>query len=754
MQKTPFSLRAGAIIALLPLLVALPQIVGLLDADPLLRHAYLALRISHGITDGGFEHATPYLDPNDGFTNQALGHLAALDWLHGIVPWWNPYSGVGLPLAGEFQPAAFFPLTLLHLLPRAMTWQHLALQIAAGWGAYELLRHLRVAQRAATAGGVLFAFNGTIVWFNHAAALPVPFLPWMLVGIERVHGGGSWRVLAISLALSLLAGFPETAYINGLLVLAWAAMRCIQTPAPLRPSYISRIALGGCVGLGLSAPQLLAFFDFLPHASIGAHSGAFAKLALPWPSAIPSLIAPYAFGPPNAYVGARPGLLPIWGSLGGYVGLPMLAMAVFGLLSRRRGFLPWMLAIWVLLALAKTFGAPPIAEALNLVPGIGATAFLRYAQPSWELAVVILAALGLDSLARPDGTIFRPAGAIAAAVAAVMLLSAAMYVGWADARLPTSVGLRIWGTVSLVWAAVATGSVLFLARRSVSTPGLRAASTLLMCDAAMMALIPSLSIFASARLDMPAIRFLQDNLGLQRFYTLGPIQPNYGAYFGIASINHNYLPVAKRWTDWVSANLDRAADPSVFNGNFGRSAGQPSQTDELRRNLAAYEWAGVKYVVAPARSNPFDPARASGTGGGYVPPRRVYADTLLSIYALPDPRPYFDVVSGDCTLASAASRTHVAATCPTGGTLVRRELFFPGWSATVSGVPATIHPYKDLFQAIDLPAGETTIAFTYAPPHIFWAWLAMAAAAGALVLPRFRFAPRRVRAMKPRPRRQ
>jgi hypothetical protein len=727
LQRTPVYLRAPALIVLLPLLVALPQIVGLLDPDPLLRSGFLTLHISRAITDGGFARGVPYLDPNDGYTTQALGRLAALDWLHGVVPWWNPYSGVGLPLAAEFQPAAFFPLILVHLLPNAMLWQHLALQIIAGWGAYALLRQLRLSEPAATAGGVLFAFNGTIAWFNHAAALPVPFLPWMLVGIERVHGGGSWRVFAMALALSLLAGFPETAYINGLLALAWAAMRCVQTPARQRLSYMRGIALGGCAGLGLSAPQLLAFFEFLPHSDLGGHAGALASASMPLPSLIPSLIAPYAFGPPMAYTGVRPSLLFNWANLGGYVGLPVLGMAVFGLLSRRRGFLPWMLAAWTMLALAKTFGMPPVAQGWNLIPGIAASAFFRYAQPSWELALIILAALGLDSLEYPT---FRPARTIAAVIAGVMLLSAAVYIGWADAHLPTSPGLRIWGAVSLLWAAAATAATLVLVSRGGSARAIRAASALLMCDAAVMALIPSLSLFASARLDMPAIRFLQENLGRQRFFTLGPIQPNYGAYFGIASINHNYLPVARRWTDWVRVNLDRAADPVVFNGNFGRLPGQPSQADELRQNLPAYGWAGVKYVVAPVGT---DPLGAAATGA--ASPHRVYTDRLLSIYELPGARPYFEIQSGDCTLASATSRTRAAANCRTGGTLLRRELFLPGWSATLNGAPAAIHAYKDLFQAVDLPAGETTIAFTYAPPHILWAWLALLVAGGSLILP-------------------
>ena len=58
-------------------------------------------------------------------------------------------------------------------------------------------------------------------------------------------------------------------------------------------------------------------------------------------------------------------------------------------------------------------------------------------------------------------------------------------------------------------------------------------------------------------------------------YTKGFLR-NYGAYLGIASINHNYLPVARRWTQFVRDRLDSAAHPIVFNGNYPRPPGSPS----------------------------------------------------------------------------------------------------------------------------------------------------------------------------------
>ena len=61
--------------------------------------------------------------------------LSAWDWLHGMIPWWNPYTGIGVPLAGELQPGAFFlPFNLLLLLKEGLLWQRIAMQIIAGLG--------------------------------------------------------------------------------------------------------------------------------------------------------------------------------------------------------------------------------------------------------------------------------------------------------------------------------------------------------------------------------------------------------------------------------------------------------------------------------------------------------------------------------------------------------------------------------------------------------------------------------------------
>ena len=99
-------------VAVVPLLMALVQAVGFCRDDPALYFGYISLGTSSGWLTG-----YPHIDGDIAYTTQALGHLAAVDWLRGVVPWWNPYSGIGLPLAGEYQPAALFPPTLLMALP-------------------------------------------------------------------------------------------------------------------------------------------------------------------------------------------------------------------------------------------------------------------------------------------------------------------------------------------------------------------------------------------------------------------------------------------------------------------------------------------------------------------------------------------------------------------------------------------------------------------------------------------------------------
>jgi hypothetical protein len=160
------------------LLANLPALLHLVTTNPLVMNSDLAPGTSSWLP------GLPYIDPNAGYTTQALGHLADLDWLHGHIPWWNPYEGIGVPLAGEMQSGAFFPLTILLAFHQGVLFLQLSLEAITGWSTYFLIRRLGVGRSFSTAGGVAFGLCGTYAWLAHAPIRPVALLPLCLVGVE------------------------------------------------------------------------------------------------------------------------------------------------------------------------------------------------------------------------------------------------------------------------------------------------------------------------------------------------------------------------------------------------------------------------------------------------------------------------------------------------------------------------------------------------------------------------------------------
>ncbi|WP_051149788.1 GtrA family protein [Methylohalobius crimeensis] len=577
-----------------PFLLKAPLWTGWFISDPFVSFGDLALDVGGRILPG-----LPTIDNNIAFTSDALGQRAADDWLAGKIPWWNPYEGTGTLLAAEMQSAALFlPFILFYALPHGQLWFHLCLQVMAGWGTFFLLRRLGLGMLAAVTGGLLFEMNGTYAWLANAVINPICFLPWFLLGVEETvrlvregHGIG-WLCLPLALSLSLYAGFPEVAYINGLLVLIWTLVRLGQLQGSQRWRFLGWITGGGTAGILLSLPVVVPFFEFLTMADVGGHqASALGNQSLPAHGLMASFF-PYFFGPIG--YGGWSGSATWWGSIGGYLGFGPVFLAAFALLGKRERWLKIGILAWILLGLAKALGMPGITQLLNLLPMVELAAFFRYVWPSLSMGIVVLAAFALDDLVRRNGHMklsWIPLLSVMALVAFAFGLTWDFL--W---QLNTASSLIWWTLDSLALGALVFACTAWLGyfKRHDSAPLVAA---VVLFESTILFLIPVFSSPKRGNLHLEGVAYLEQKLGLQRFYTTGPLAPNYGSVFEIAQLNYNDLPIPKNLADYRRTHFDPYSSAIIFDGHFHPNPSDPDPLQVLRNRIGAYSKAGVSHII-------------------------------------------------------------------------------------------------------------------------------------------------------------
>ena len=283
---------------------------------------------------------------------------------------------------------------------------------------------------------------------------------------------------------------------------------------------------------------------------------------------------------------------------------------------------------------------------------------------------------------------------------------------------------QLWAWASIAWSAGVIAVIVFAS--ALRSPRARALllAGMLGVDVVAMFVTPQLSAPRSAKVDTAVVNFLQAHLGNYRFYTLGPIQPNYGSYWQLSELDVNDLPVPKAFAAYVTTKLDQNGNPLIFAGNSASPSG-PTARQEFAANFAVYEAASVKYLLVPAGAAlPKLPASERLV--------QVYRDPLVQVYRLPHPAALVTSPTPGCSVVSY-SDTSATVSCSAPGMVVRRELSMPGWSASVSGRAAVVGTYEKVFQTVAVPAGVSTVTFSFAPPHTNLALVAFVLAAIAIL---------------------
>jgi hypothetical protein len=235
----------------------------------------------HGLSLGEYDWLSsfgllqhPGVAVHNGFGGDQIGEMipwTSLAWTqvhHGQLPLWNPYNALGMPLAFNWQSAAFsLPNLIGYLFPLHLmyTVQVMVTLFIAGTGAYVLGRVLGLSVLACALAGTVFELSGPFfVWVGWPIASVVSWSGWLFAAtfliIRGRHQVRDIALFSIAFAFAIYAGEPDTLILIALTLVTFAVVLLafrvkrglLEVMIPLR-----NLVIAGVAGVFLGAPLLL-----------------------------------------------------------------------------------------------------------------------------------------------------------------------------------------------------------------------------------------------------------------------------------------------------------------------------------------------------------------------------------------------------------------------------------------------------------------------------------------------------------------
>jgi hypothetical protein len=648
----------------------------------------------------------------------------------GKLPLWNPYILSGAPFQAAPDSGIFYPLNWTYLflsMPWAWTLTLAIRMFLAATFMALLIRALGGSLAGCVVAGVVFACCGFItVWQGHIigdSAIWLPMVCYSVYRLHRTHSFASVALAAVSFAMPVLAGHPETAAHLTL-------VGCVFALVLGGRRFLSMFALAGVLGIGLAAVQIVPTVQWLtelkqnleaPEPALNRHDGQgfFSRDILTSPS---SALVPVPEG-------------------ASYAGVLSLLLAPFAVLHRPRRFV-WFFVVITLSAMAIAFSVQPIHWIVEHLPLIKA----------WKNGRLILVAdFGIAALAGLGVTVLenevRSRVAFTLLVLATVVALAGIYEVHRATQTTPPFLRGSMGSVVFLAASV----VLILLRGSGRLNASRFQS--LVCGIAALEMITfSYSFLGFSKVDeiypsAPLFDFLktQGPPGAFRVAKLGyPIPANSGMIYGFEMAEGYDLTTerVRLFTDGLRDDRD--------DGIFFRADGIVNTID--RR----FDLLNVKYIAASFPGPEFDllsskPGRfrvvykeptvavfenrtvlprafvvpASGVQAIAEPARqltRVKDETFDPLHNVVLPR-QLDA-GGDSGVLSTSQidilpsdvngtniRTHTSGP----SVLVLSQFSYPGWRATIDGRDTPVLVADFALPAVELPAGRHQVEIRFVP---------------------------------------
>ncbi len=649
----------------------------------------------------------------------------------------------------------------------------------AGVGGYLLLREIGVKRMPAYLGGLLYMFSGYLISFIYGGhdgrAIVATLAPLFLYALHRGIrlGGWRWFVLAgVVIGTAMLSFQIQSSYYLLLAGGLFAVFVLWQRRSGLTLATLGARLGGGAltlaIGFAMAAVNFLPFLGYVSASPRGVEGGRGYAYATSWampPEETVGLAVPEWIGILDNY----------WGQNGiklhtEYAGALTLLLIVVAVYLLRRNRYAWFFGGLAAFALTMCYGAhtPIYRLYYELLPGVDKFRAPSIAFYLVTLSLVVLAGLALERLT--DLREARSSRSPSERTAAERELGVVRNIGlgalgavalWGLAALattPESVGgsptsLEAYRSmmaaanhpeyVKGVWRfalflALSAGGLWLWLRGALST---RAAGLLLALTAVIDLWVVDKKFFETV--PEPSVLFAPDEVanflrtqpGPFRVYVLPDLpQDDYLTLFGIELIAGEHGNQLHSFNEFLGA-------------------GEHSYTDQhnIQRYPAFMAMANARYVLTRAQLDvPFlTPVFQGRTRTGatavvyenrmalpraYVVPRAIRVEGLdqalerMRSDAFDPSREVLLYDEPPVTAADAAafegsarvvryepSEVVVEVTTNDSGYLVLSDNYYPDWTATVDGEPATILRANHTFRAVPVGPGEHTIHFRFEP---------------------------------------
>lgn len=709
---------------------------------------------------------TALAGPDLRFFFYGIREAVAASLRRGELPGWQRGLFLGYPLPGDPQAALFDPATWLTLpwdAPRALTLGALLHLVVGGWGMLWWMRQRDLPAAAGLLAALLFALGAKqtvhLQHWNFAAS--TAWWPWMLGGLEAFAAAGRGRYLlvtAVAAALSWFGGAAQMAYFGTLVAGAYAV---VLAPAlwRRRPADAVLALLAAPLGLLLAGPAVLPAAELARLGPRGAGVDYSFTTSWKWPDrqGLALLLLPRAFG--GSW---QVDEMNLWEATG-YLGILPLALAAAAPLRRRGAWLFLLLGVagvWLCFGEDAWLGLHHLLY--RWLPGFGAFRNPTRTLMVTSFASALLSAEALAALLEPGGErrALR-AGAVLTAAAAAALLLPRLSAFTLD-RAAAAHGAVV--AAGLAWAGVAWLGVRSALLRRRWTAAAWALAAVVLCGVDLHLAFGSWNEVAPAAAEVPPLAEVAALLPPAPAPRRVAVIAHWGETANAAlrrgfegATGYGPSSIQRVRALLEATQEDRLAPPTPVSHdvNFPRPrpasalwplfatplvvSDEPQPLPRVGEARPEYPWQGPLGIYR-AEALP----RVFWTGSwelhgdeGIAEPLRRAARGEVALLAdplpgLPPPAPAAPPLPA-ADVRVEPDRLTATVDAPAPGLAVVLDPFFPGWKATVDGLPAPIARADYAFQAIPVPAGRHRLALSYRSGSLRRGALLGAAALGGLL---------------------